>query len=149
MTYSRALPHRYKIPGGVNLCSNHLTEVEIPLEFRGQPLLLVGEGAVPLLWLAAPESPGGQDLGWIVKESSSVNPAVNVDIDRKKGRVSVRVTGELVIQLEKRVETIEILRLNLRPLGLNVVGDRKGLTIGGTLLSGNKISRSEVAFALG
>ena len=149
MSFERPLPRRYEQAEVLLLCSNRLEDIEIPLAFHDQPLLLVGKGNVPLVWLAAPSSPGSHDLDWIVKESSAVNPAIDVRIEKVEHRVSARVGGVLVIEATATGAEIEVSHLDLRPLGFDVEGNNDGLRIGGSTLSQNTVRGAGVAFALG
>lgn len=144
------LPARYSPYRELNVCSNRLVNVRIPILMHENPVLLVGSGSYPMVWLSAPLEPGARRWGYVVKESKSLNPAVSVHIDRKQKSVNVRIEGEdvLFVQADSAVRAT-ISRLNLRPIGLAVHGDRQGLQAGGVSLSANTFENVHTAFAFG
>jgi hypothetical protein len=150
VSYPIPVPPGYEPFPELVLCSNTLRDVSIPIAVSRAPLLLVGRGTgVPLVWLAAPAEPGPPNWLFAVKENRSNNPAVRVKVELLRKTVRVSVSGRDVL----RVLAVSPLRaevgyLDLRPLGLDVVGTSDGLRIGSTQLAGNTMDHLEVAFDL-
>lgn len=151
MSYPQVFPRSYKPFGTLELGSNSLVDVPVPVGVRDTPVFLVGKGRpFPLLWLAAPSDSSGGFWGFVVKEGKSYNPAVSVTNDKARHSVTARVSGQVVLQVRTTgSDSATVERLDLRPLGLDVVADRSHLRIGGTQLSKNTFRGVETAFALG
>jgi hypothetical protein len=144
------LPSEYVPYSRLELCSNKLEGVAIPLLVRDTPLLLIGRGATPLVWLSAPTDPSGANWDFVVAASLARNPAVRVQREKSKHVLTVRVSDTVVAVVEwKGLDSARVTRLDLRPVGLNVVGDTAGLRMGGMTMSGNTVVNARVAFALG
>lgn len=150
MTYVASLPGEYAAPKQLTLCSNILRNVQVPIAIEGTPILLIGKGTVPLVWLAAPIGMAGQRWVYVVQASRSMNPAVTVRTDLKIGTVVVKVSGSTVISGRAvSPEQITVDKVDLRLLGLAVFGDQSGLTFGGARLQQNIFDNVGTAFAAG
>ena len=89
-------------------------------------------------------------MEYVVKESFATNPAVQVKIVREQQEVRVLISNIEVLRAQALSgDRAEVVRLDLRPVGLDVMGDMKGLRAGGTVLSHNTVRGSGVAFAFG
>lgn len=144
------LPVRYSPYRELDFCSNRLIGVHIPIVVHENPVLLLGTGSYPLVWLAAPIEPGARRWGYIVKESKSVNPAVNVHVDKRQKSVHIRIEGKTVLFAQANSSSkATVSQLDLRPIGLAVYGDRRGLYAGGMSLASNTFENVHTAFAFG
>lgn len=143
------LPDRYQPFPTLVLCSNVLVNVAIPMQVNGYPAFLVGRGPRPLVWLAAPVSMGDQERTFIVRESVSHNPAVAVVTVPEDPQTEVVVGGVRALVVRGAGDTAEIDQIDLRPVGLDVWGDKAALHIGGATLRNNTIVGAAIAFAIG
>lgn len=150
MVYVSTLPSAYRPFRELRLCSNALRGVSIPIAIDRFPILLVGQGPLPLVWLAAPVEPGVFPWPFVVSANRSSNPAVGVHFDLKKATVRVSVSGLDVLRVSKTSEeSAEIAYLDLRPIGLDIIGTSSGLQAGGTHLVGNTLVDLEIGLAVG
>lgn len=143
------LPPQYQPFHDLLLCSNRLIDVSIPLLFGSTPVLLIGQGLVPLIWLSAPIDQTEKKWGFILKGGKSANPAVNVLTDIQKREVQVTVSNIEVIRVTAEADHKAVVhQLNLTPIGLEVTGTTDGMKIGGMTFVGNAFSNLLTAFAL-
>jgi hypothetical protein len=115
------------------------------------PAFLIGPGPAPLVWLAA--QTGSDTWSYVVKASKSLHPSVRVDVDLVALSVAVFVGSDLVLQVRHEVphETsafAEVSKVDLRPLGLNLYGDSKGLFVGTNHFVGNTFKGTATAFSV-
>lgn len=151
MSYASALPAGYKPFRKLVLCSNMLEEVQIPISIGDQPLLLIGAGARPQVWLAAPAKPDSSEWFFVVQANRSRHPSVEVRISGSEVNpsVSIMVAGSRVLRVEsRRGGAARVTFLDLRMLGLDVTGDEKILRIGGATFLGNTISKTTIGVRL-
>jgi hypothetical protein len=135
------LPGSYTPFHELDLCSNVFTDVKVPILFRNIPVLLIGRGAVPAVWLAARADAEGTRWSFIVDKSVSRHPSVKVDVDVESYEVVVLIAGNQILRTRcVSQEKAAVTDIDLRPLGLGVEGSAVGLKIGGTTLSGNRVS---------
>jgi len=149
------LPPEYHPFRELNLCSNVLVDVPVPILVGGRPGLLVGQqlgllANLPLVWIAAPTSPGSNDWVFVVEMNRPLRPLIFVAYDRPAGTVQVRVGDTLVLRAKQTSkDTAVVDALDLRPLGLVAYGDGKAINVGGMMMERNRFERIEVAFAIG
>ena len=150
MAYVSALPERYSPVGTLDLCSNVFVDVLMPLAIREFPILLIAGGVVPVVWLAAPSAPGSQELGFVVNEGRSANPAIQVRIDSSKRETIVTAgAARLLKDAMTGDDEARVTEMNLRPLGFDVTGSSYGMTIARNKFARNRIQGSRVGIALG
>src|SRR5690606_41913461 len=134
----------------MEVSTSRIIVVHILIVRHENPVLLLGTGSYPLVWLAAPIEPGARRWGYIVKESKSVNPAVNVHVDKRQKSVHIRIEGKTVLSAQANSSSkATVSQLDLRPIGLAVYGDRRGLHAGGMRLAPNTSENVHTAFAFG
>ena len=98
--------------------------------------ILVGKGNPPLIWISAKHE---KDVALIVEASkakySSVT-AVNIF-----GGTVVMSKGVVLLSARQITEDeAEVTEIDLRPLGMNIYGDKNGLHVGGMELTKNHFS---------
>lgn len=149
MSVSGMLPAQYVGFDELNFCSNLFRNVVIPLGINGQPLVLIGKGAPPQVWLAAPSQPNASTWVYVVKESRASNPGIAVNWSAATQQLSVDVaqTSVLTVRIES-AERATVVALNLRPLGLDVVGSPSGIMIGTNQFAHNSVIGSRVGLNL-
>ena len=144
----KPLPDGYKPYPELRLCSNKLLGSSIPILVNDFPVFLIGIGAAPLVWLAAPTGP--DTWKYIVEASRSLLPTIRVDIDLLAFSIKVFIGPELVLAARNETSEIaEVNKLDLRPLGLVVHGDSKGLFVGTNSFVNNTFKGLGAAFAIG
>jgi hypothetical protein len=145
-----SLPEGYKPFPELRLCSNTLLGSPIPILVGSFPALLIGIGAAPLVWLAAPTGPT-PSAAWkyIVEASKSMHPAVRVDVDLLAQSVAVLIRGTIILEVRNQSQELaEVSRLDLRLVGLNVHGDSNGMFVGTNSFIGNTFKGTGAMFAI-
>lgn len=124
----------------VVFCSNivkntpYLIERSIPVEeikVKWHPIVL-RKGVKPRLWLSALTNQNGQTAYInLIKDSEPCHPEIGMENTEHGFQVTLKSTSEVLVEAGDHSESsIEILTLNLRPIGLNIYGDYKELKIG-------------------
>ena len=119
------------------VCSNEFVRGKTPIVFGITTPVLVGKGETPLLWINAPTREDGKSWKPLVARNESKVPEADINVSGRE--VTVSLGKKKVIQVKSRDESAaEITFMDLRPLGLNIFGDTKGLNVGTNSLIGNK-----------
>jgi len=143
-------PEGYQPYAELDLCSNALIDVLIPFEVAGFPVLLIGEGPAPLVWLGAPLDAKGSGWDYVVRANRSSNALITVRSHPASKSTTVQVAGRTVLFVVSSEPHKAVLgELDLRPLGLNVQGDPTSLRVANTTLQHNTLQNLRVAIALG
>lgn len=150
MNNNPSTPSGYMPFATLDLCSNRLELVEMPVSVDSFPVFLVGySDRAPLLWLAAPHSPASRFWDFIVAASKSLNPSVSVTVDEKLREVTVTAVERVVARVQANSDdSATVKALDLRPFGIDVRCESKGLLVGGGRFSNNTFSNLGSAFAI-
>lgn len=125
------LPEGYIPFGELIICSNHLINVKVPIEFKNNIPLLIGKGDVPLIWLSAPITKEGEDWREIVIKNKSMDEKITVISSEENKLITIKADNYTIIQVIKHSdEKAEVIMLDLRPLGFNIYGDANILHFG-------------------
>lgn len=151
--YFDDLPTEYHAYRTLVICSNTLEGGGIPIAYEGQYVFLVGRPLVaqetPTVWLSA-ITQGSPQRSPVVKANTSLHPNISVRRGLRRGYVAIFAHRTKV--LEARNEGLDrcvIDTLDLRPIGLNIVGDPTKLLIGTNTFAGNHFKGAGTMIALG
>lgn len=143
------LPPGYVAFDELNFCSNVFRNVAIPLAINAYPLVLVGRGTLPLVWLAAPAQPNSSTWAYVVKKSLAASPGINIEWSKPNRALSIAVDSTSIMIVEMAsFQHASVTLLDLRPLGLDVVGTKTGLTIGTNQFKGNAMVGARIGLNL-
>lgn len=132
------------------VCSNRLINGVALFAIRDQPVLLIGSGLLPRVWLTVPVASASDNFIQLVESNRSGHPAISIDLDANLGRVTVRLDHAVLLEVIKVGEGMAAIKtLDFRPVGLNIFGNDGGLRLGGMHLSGNHMEGVQTMFALG
>ena len=110
--------------------------------------LVIRKGDTPKVWLSAKDQ--NQKIIQLVENSEKTTQIDEFDF--KLSTYGFRVTYRNVIIVEAgnhTNESLEVIKLDLRPLGLNIFGDNKSMSIGDNTMSRNTSSNGNVMFGIG
>ncbi|MHC1773788.1 MAG: hypothetical protein AB9834_00105 [Lentimicrobium sp.] len=130
------IPSEYQSFETLTICSNTLIGVGAIIKIGDVEPLLVGKGLkFPAIWLRARVNKNN----WIsvVEQSVSLSPQIEVINDIFSNATTIKAKGVIIIKARQRDSSCSISNLDLRPLGINVVGNEKSLNVGGSELSRN------------
>lgn len=148
MITRNALPKSYKPYETLVICSNsmlgggHIAAV-------GEVLpLVIGIGEKPQIWLQAITNPKTKEFIPIIEASVSKHPSV--EVLEENGDIVVTIQGSKVLVIkEESTNKAVVSQLDLRPVGLNIFGNSKTLTVGNSNFSGNTMSGGGVLIGFG
>jgi hypothetical protein len=140
MSYARDnLPKSFQPYQKLTVCSNSLIGGSHIVEISGTLPLIIGKGEKPQVWLQAISNPETKEFVLIVENSISKFPTVQVN--EVNGALVISVQGKKVLSVRETSGDEAIVDvLDLRPIGLNLYGDSKGMNGGGGSFSGNAMS---------
>jgi len=101
--------------------------------------VLVGKGEKPQVWLQALLNPEKNEFITIVEASISKHQAVKVIEENCVININVGGTDVLSVQVTGE-NSAEVFMLDLRPLGINLFGNKSELKVGNSTFSGNSFS---------
>lgn len=124
----------------VTLGGNVLIDCPTLLAFKGQPIVRVTTNPFDLELKLPDDLPGPRDQALPQKVRTEHSDAVVI---LGPGDHAVAIA----ILLSPSTQEV-YLRLDLRPVGINIFDDQAGLHVGSNLFVGNTVERSEVAINL-
>jgi len=125
----------------VTLGGNVLIDCSTLLAFKGQPVVRVTTNPFDLQLNIPDDLPGQRNQALPEKVRTEHSDAVAF---LTSGNYAVAIA----VLLSPLTQSV-YLRLDLRPLGINIFDDQAGLHVGSNVLVGNIVERSEVAISLG
>ncbi|HII4337086.1 hypothetical protein HJ171_08115 [Vibrio parahaemolyticus] len=141
-------PSQYKPLKKQTICSNVIHGGGQLITLKDDFPVLVGSGPVPKIWLKGYTDSEHKTLSYVVEENKSNHSAVKV----KTGNNSVSVlVGSTVILSAKATspDVVIVDKVDLRPLGLNIYGDKSALNAGGASFSNNSMTGGHALVAFG
>lgn len=135
------LPAKFKPFNKLEIGSNVFIHGKVPIAFRNFPILLVGNGAGPRIWLSVPEK--DQGVRYLVEDNEARSRGIGVL--QKDDAASVYFNAMLIIQTFKKSEDeAKVTHLDLTPLGLTIRADLNSPTVGGNVLSSDTFEGVEI-----
>ncbi len=143
-----SLPSQYEPFREINIGTNRLIDGKILFVVNDNVPLLIGCGNVPRVWLSIPADPKGHTWQPLVRDNKSLHSKVKVNVE---GNVVVVDTPDgVVVQVEKvSDELVRVVSINLRPFGINIIGNEKSLTVMNNTLSDNMFEKVKVMVGIG
>lgn len=137
----------YKYPKNIEklhelkVCSNMIIGGGNLVKIKNLIPFIIGNGPIPMIWINVNFM---NDIVTLIDNNISLNPQLIVVKDFEKRRVIIKTKSEIIIDaymIEDFKCKVDI--LNLIPIGLNIIGNKEGLKIGETSMSGNNFSNIE------
>jgi hypothetical protein len=137
----------------LRFASNSLENVTFPITLKGKPVVLIGSGGdFPRIWLSIPADETGSTWRDIVVDNEvkfDVVPGANlapiklVKQSLPVPTVEVWIARLPLLRARKEAADSGLLEfVDLRPIGLNIVGSSQSLRIGTNEFSNNRISNA-------
>ena len=137
------------------LCSNRLlnTKHMFITSDEWSPIVVRKSGQennMPSVWLSTKiESEGDVHYVELVKNNKQVFFGNNFEFEVTENGFYISIESTVICEAgDVQEKSIEIFKLDLRPLGLNIFGEHNILTIGGNQMSRNTVSNSESMFGI-
>lgn len=132
------LPNDYKPFVTLNLCSNIGTNYIVPIRAKNYAPLLIGQGEVPIIWIALANPNDPTKWNYLVRANKSFHPDVKVQIDKANSAVEVYAGAQALIKAKiEKADSAAVSHIDLRPIGLNIHGNETTLYVGNNQLSSN------------
>lgn len=148
MITTENLPETYVPYTELLFCSNRLINNSRIIEIGNVIPMLIGQGALPQVWLQAPTDAKGKTFAPLVVASVAVHPAAKVQIEN--GALSVYAGDTLVLRVKATSPTYaEVDQLDLRPIGYSIHGNSKGLEVGAIQVAENTTNGTVTFLKLG
>ena len=142
------LPSAYRPYQKIQICSNIFKGGGVLAVIDDVPIILIGCGESPMIWIQAPTDPEGKSYVELMKASVPYHKAISVVSD--VGALTVFASGIKIIYVAfSDSNNVSVEYLDLAPIGLNIHGDLKGLYVGGMTFSTNTISGAKALISLG
>jgi hypothetical protein len=142
------LPAGYQPYESLDICSNTMLGGGHVVSVGDVLPLVIGKGAKPQIWLQAMSNPQKKEFVSIIEASVSKHPAV--EVIEENGFIVVRIQNSKVLVVRSdSPDSAMVSELDLRPIGLNLVGNRSSLTVGGSTFSHNSMSGGGVLIGFG
>lgn len=142
------LPTSYNPYETLVICSNSMLGGGHIVSVGDVLPLVIGKGEKPQIWVQAISDPETKEFVSIIEASVSKHPAV--EILEKDGSIEVTIQDNkiLIVRAESDNKAV-VSHLDLRPIGLNLVGNASSLSVGGSTFSGNSMSGGGVLIGFG
>ncbi|HHX8575407.1 TPA: hypothetical protein ACVO35_004177 [Vibrio alginolyticus] len=141
------LPSAYVKPKKISLASNTLRNVTAILEVNGFVPLLLGNGDKPRVWLYIPANREGTEWYPLIKDNFSTNP--NVTVKGGKKSITIDTPEGNIITARKEGGVINVTKLDLRPVGLDLYITGESVRFMGSTFTNNTFTNVEVMFGVG
>ncbi|MDH5903457.1 hypothetical protein L8S00_08600 [Vibrio splendidus] len=145
----------YDIYDELILCSNRLlnTNYMFRSSDNWSPIVVRKsnqDGNMPSVWLSTRiESEGDYRYVELVKNNEQVFFGNNFEFEVTENGFYIAIDSTVICEAgDVQDNSIEIFKLDLRPLGLNIYGEHNKLTIGGNQMSRNTVSKSDSMFGI-
>ncbi|GAA0492346.1 hypothetical protein [Pigmentiphaga daeguensis] len=118
----------------VRLLSNTAIETPELFLFSGQPILRIGRGNRPIVWLWA--NRGGRQVIPIVEGNKPVYPGIEVQEEGDAVTLSILKNRVLIVR-QTAPDDVSVEFIDLRPAGFTIYGSGDALIAGNTQMVGN------------
>jgi len=132
----------------VVLGSNRFVDCDALVAIEQHELLRVVTSPLRVSITTPPDLPSGRSVQ-VVDSACLPESAPNVRVVKGDHSVAVFWDEIPLVIATLLAESMVSLRVDLRPLGINLYDDANGLHIGGNLFAGNWVSGASTAIALG
>ena len=144
------LPKEFVAFEELGFCSNTLQNCKIPIVIDEKPILLVGKGDQPQIWLWGLVDQKTKRLVQIVSSNVVRILTAPIKVERAKDSTYVKLNETIIIKAVKLSdEKATIEQIDMRPLGFNIHGTSSTLNVGTNVMAGNRMVGGRAFIALG
>ena len=146
------LPKEFIAFEELEFCSNILQNCNIPIIINDKPVVLVGKGERPQIWLWGLLDPKSPLLVPLVYSNCVRLFTAPIKVESEKNYTRVKLNDTIIIEAAKHLHSEEkamVDQLDMRPLGFNIYGNSSTLHVGTNVMVGNRISGGNAFIALG
>ncbi len=146
------LPKEFVAFERLNFCSNILQNCDIPIiAIDGSPILLVGKGKQPQVWIWAIINIETKKLGPVVIANSNriLTDEIKVEVEDDSTCIKYKNNTVIIKVIKLSDEDAIIEQIDMRLYGFNIYGDSSTLNVGADVMVGNHVSYSKAFIELG
>ena len=144
------LPKQFVMFEELNFCSNILQNCNIPVVIDDKPIVLVGKGDQPQIWLWGLANQKTKELVQIVSSNSVRILKAPIRVESKNDFTCVKLNDTIIIKAVKLSdEKAAIEQIDMRPIGFNIHGNSSTLNVGTNVMAGNQMVGGRAFIALG
>lgn len=140
MEQTMNIPKEYEPYEELEFLSNRAKNYRLLIKAGGFSPILIGKGEHPLVWIAQRDQKDPEKWVYVIYANKSFHPEINVKVKKKKVEIELKLKLEQTIMVsleEVSSKKAKLLKLDLRPIGLNIYGDESKMMIGTHTLEGN------------
>lgn len=131
------------------LCSNRFIRGQIPIQINLYPILLIGKGETPKVWISAPLNDKATQWRYVVEESKPLTPQLSLETPNIHSLI-IRAGEITMLKVDQTSQAkAQVTSLDLRPIGLNIYGDSSALHVSGHTLAENTFTDVVIMISLG
>lgn len=146
--YSTKIPKGYTPYPEIEICSNKLIGVGNIILIKNIVPLYIGVGDIPKIWLKAISDIKNKTFVDVVEDSISKHPAIKINSNNSE--IIIKIEDIVILETSgNSKKRIRVVKLDLRPLGMNIYGDKNVLHAGNSNFSNNTFSGTGTFLALG
>lgn len=144
------IPKEFEPLEEILFCSNSLKNTNFIIDDDGFYPVLLGKGELPKVWIYGHEN--RNRIIPIIENNQPKLSKIKFDHFPKNKRINISVAGGeedyTILDLHYN-EIIEVVKIDLRPIGYNIFGNEEHLKVGEVELSNNNISGAKAFIGLG
>lgn len=130
------IPSEYQSFEKLTICSNVLVGVGAIIKIGETEPILVGKGVkFPAIWLKTKTNKNK----WfsVVERSISLNQQIEIVNDVETNTTTIKINNIIILKAQQIGTACLVNEMDLRPLGLNIIGNSEYLKVGGNEFRGN------------
>lgn len=141
-------PNEYIPYHEIEICSNKIVGGGDLVVIGNIVPFYIGIGDVPKVWLKSLSDIKNKSFIDVVEASISKHPSIK--IISNNGEIVINIGDTVILETDGNSKNqVRVIKLDLRPLGINIYGDKSALYAGGTTLTGNAFKGTGTFLALG
>lgn len=147
------LPEEYVPFKTVVFCSNEMVDGHVLIEFGGVPIFLVGKNERTKHWLYLPtrldEKNGPSDWQCVIENNEIRDGRAKLLVSENSSGMFWNNEQLVHIVAFPDKDTVEVPKIDLRPIGLDIQGDVNGVRFGTNQVIGNRMAGVRAMINLG
>ncbi len=121
----------------------------MPIAMDGRPILLIGKGDQPQVWLWGLANKETKELVEVVSSNSVRIVSAPIKVESENDSTCVKLNDKIIVKAVKLSdEKAMVEQIDMRPLGFNIHGDSNTLNVGTTVMVGNQMIGGQAFIAL-
>lgn len=142
------LPPEYIAFQELVICGNRFINGTVPIEVETTPVLLIGQGEPPLVWISVPGKQRLKPFALVVNNQSRESK-ISVFWKTNSTVIFFKSSITMLYVTKESDEKAIVPTLDLRPIGLSIFGNEDSLTVANTVLENNTFKNIRAMIRIG